>query len=218
MGGFSRKYARDSVLSKLSLGTFAVINIGPQNKELVVAQRFVRQVRQHFHRAIVMCFDEFNRNGGETITLQSGEEMFFKKSIIPAIYADYPAAVKCACTGSACPQCFRKRKEFANAIAEGALVLRTPTSVAARKRSLQIMARTQKNSCTKKSHHTGYSSPLRYWMDHTRRRRWIYPPLARMQKRIIYIRMCRKLCYMDSTRVSLPNYAQALCTPQLWKQ
>jgi hypothetical protein len=93
VGEFFRKYARDSVLSKLSLGTFPVINIAPQNKDLVVAVRFVHQVRQHFHRAIVMCFDEFNRNGGETIILRSGEKIFFLKSIILAIYADYPAAV-----------------------------------------------------------------------------------------------------------------------------
>jgi hypothetical protein len=82
----------------------------------------------------------------------------FLKSIILAIYADYPAAVKCACTGSACPQCFRKRKEFADAIAEDALVLRTPTSVAARKRSLQIMARTQKTAAQKRA--TALGIPL----------------------------------------------------------
>jgi hypothetical protein len=77
VGGFFCKYARESVLSKLSLGTFPVINIAPQNKDLVVAERFVRQVRQRFHRAIVMCLDEFNQNGGETITLQQGEDTLF---------------------------------------------------------------------------------------------------------------------------------------------
>jgi hypothetical protein len=159
VGGFFRKYARESVLSKVSLGTFPVINIAPQNTTLVVVDRFVREVRQHFHRAIVMCFDDFNRNGGESITLQSGEDMFFKKSIILAIYADFPAARKCACTGSACPQCFRKQKEFADAIAANALVLRTPAKVGARKRALQNMARTQTTAAQKRA--TALGIPLK---------------------------------------------------------
>jgi hypothetical protein len=159
VGGFFRKYARESQVSKLSLGTFPVINIAPQNTLLVVADRFVREVRQHFHRAIIMCFDEFNRNGGESITLQSGEDMFFKKSIILAIYADFPAARKCACTGSACPQCFRKQKEFADAIAAGALMLRTPARVGARKRALQNMARTQITAAQKRAN--AFGIPLR---------------------------------------------------------
>ena len=92
--------------------------------------------------------------------LHSNQGSFFlkKKSIILAIYADFPAARKCACTGSACPQCFRKQKEFADAIAAGALMLRTPARVGARKRALQNMARTQITAAQKRANTLAFLS------------------------------------------------------------
>jgi hypothetical protein len=98
VGAFFRKNARESALAKLSLGTFPTIPIAPQNVNRVAADLFVRAARQHFHHEILKCFDAFNRGGGRTVQLQNGQRMRFSKSIILAIYADYPAARNCTVT------------------------------------------------------------------------------------------------------------------------
>ncbi len=78
VGAFFRKYARESVLAKISLGTFPNINIAPKNKSKKAAVDFVKSSRQFFHHEMLKCFDEFNRSEGKTITLQTGEKMTFR--------------------------------------------------------------------------------------------------------------------------------------------
>jgi hypothetical protein len=53
-----------------------------------------------------MCFDEFNEKGGAVVPLQTGGFKYFARAVVLAIYADHPAAIKCAVVGKACPQCF----------------------------------------------------------------------------------------------------------------
>ena len=144
VGAFFKKYARESALSKLTLGTFPTIPIAPRNTKRVAAELFVRAARQHFHQAILKCFDEFNRAGGTTITLQTGQKIYACKSIILAIYADNPAAVKCAVTIAACPQCFTRRKQMALPPPDNGFQLRTPARVAATRRAIERVARTNK--------------------------------------------------------------------------
>jgi hypothetical protein len=46
------------------------------------------------------------------LTLQSGEELRFSKSIILALFCDAPAAAKCTQTLDACVQCFTQEKDM----------------------------------------------------------------------------------------------------------
>lgn len=161
MGAFFRKYARESVLAKVSLGTFPNINIAPKNKNKKAAVNFVKSSRQFFHHEMLKCFDEFNRSEGKTITLQTGENMTFSKAIILAIYGDFPAASKCTVTGSACPQCFRMQKDFAIPPTDGLFTLRTPAQVETRRNILTRIAVNNPKQANKKAKLLGISMQLR---------------------------------------------------------
>jgi hypothetical protein len=110
VGGFFRKYARESTMSKVSLGTFPNLPVAPQNKNKVIYKTFNKVVRAYFHKAILMCFDKFNRGPGTIVELQTGKKLSFSKAIIMAIYCDHPVAAKCTHTLQACVQCFTKAK------------------------------------------------------------------------------------------------------------
>ena len=155
VGAFFRKNARESALAKLSLGTFPTIPIAPQNVNRVAADLFVRAARQHFHHAILKCFDEFNRARGLTLQLQNGQRMKFYKSIILAIYADYPAARNCTCTISACPQCFTRQRDMALPPPQSGFYLRTPKSIAATRRTVLRVARSNPVKAAKHAHDMG---------------------------------------------------------------
>lgn len=161
VGAFFRKYARESVLAKISLGTFPNINIAPKNKNKKAAVDFVKSSRQFFHHEMVKCFDEFNRSIGKMITLQTGRKMTFSKAIILAIYGDFPAASKCTVTGSACPQCFRMQKDFAIPPTDGLFTLRTPPEVEARRNILTRIGVNNPKAAKKKAKLLGISMQLR---------------------------------------------------------
>jgi hypothetical protein len=133
IGAFFNKRARETSAAKASLGAFPPILIAPKNAKLTRALDFQRASRIFFHAAIYQCFDNFNRSSGTVVTLQNGFKMTMAKAIILAIYCDHPAARKCCLCGSACPQCFTSKVDFAKPPMEGNMVLRTPGSVAAQK-------------------------------------------------------------------------------------
>ena len=133
IGAFFNKRARETSAAKASLGAFPPILIAPKNAKLKRALDFQRASRIFFHAAIYQCFDNFNRSRGTVVTLQNGFKMTMAKAIILAIYTDHPAARKCCLCGSACPQCFTSKVDFAKPPTTGNMVLRTPGSVAAQK-------------------------------------------------------------------------------------
>ena len=133
IGAFFNKCARETSAAKASLGAFPPILIAPKNATLKRAVAFQKDSRIFFHAAIYQCFDNFNRSSGTVVTLQNGIKMNMAKAIILAIYCDHPAARKCCLCGSACPQCFTSKVDFAKPPMEGNMVLRTPGSVAAQK-------------------------------------------------------------------------------------
>ena len=133
IGAFFNKRARETSAAKASLGAFPPILIAPKNAKLKRALDFQRASRIFFHAAIYQCFDNFNRSRGTVVTLQNGFKMTMAKAIILAIYSDHPAARKCCLCGSACPQCFTSKVDFAKPPTTGNMVLRTPGSVAAQK-------------------------------------------------------------------------------------
>ena len=133
IGAFFNKRARETSAAKASLGAFPPILIAPKNAKLKRALDFQRASRIFFHAAIYQCFDNFNRSRGAVVTLQNGFKMTMAKAIILAIYTDHPAARKCCLCGSACPQCFTSKVDFAKPPTTGNMVLRTPGSVAAQK-------------------------------------------------------------------------------------
>ena len=112
VGAFFRKYARESSMSKVSLGTFPTLPVAPQNKNKVIYTRFNKIARAYFHKAILMCYNNFNRGPGTVVELQNGEKLSFSKAIIMAIYCDHPAAAKCTHTLMACVQCFTKKDDM----------------------------------------------------------------------------------------------------------
>ena len=133
IGAFFNKRARETSAAKASLGAFPPILIAPKNAKLKRALDFQRASRIFFHAAIYQCFDNYNRSSGTVVTLQNGIKMSMAKAIILAIYCDHPAARKCCLCGSACPQCFTSKVDFAKPPTTGNMVLRTPGSVAAQK-------------------------------------------------------------------------------------
>ena len=120
-------------MAKASLGAFPPIAIAPRNAKLKRAVDFSRASRICFHAAIYKCFNDFNRTNGTVVTLQNGHEMNMAKAIILAIFCDHPAGRKCCLCGSACPQCFCSKPDFAKKPIVGTMVLRTPRDVAAKK-------------------------------------------------------------------------------------
>ena len=107
------KHARESSLAKASLGTFPKLIAAPQNKTLTAFTQFTKDARAYFHKAILQCFDDFNRRPPTIVQLQSGEELRFSKAIILALYCDAPAAAKCTHTLEACMQCFTQERDMA---------------------------------------------------------------------------------------------------------
>ena len=161
VGAFFRKYARESVLAKVSLGTFPSFNIAPKNKNKKAAVNCMKSARQFFHHEMLKCFDNFNRSEGKTVTLQTGERKHFSKAIILAIYGDFPATSKCTVTGSACPQCFRMQKDFAVPPTNGMFSLRTPSQVEVRRNILTRIAVNNPKQAKKKAQMLGISMQLR---------------------------------------------------------
>ena len=83
--------------------------------------------------AIRQCFENFNTKGGTVVRLQNGKTIYFARACTLAIYADHPAAVKCTMTGSACPQCYTKKKDMALPPLNGSFQLRTDANMIARR-------------------------------------------------------------------------------------
>ena len=140
VAGFFRKYARESSMSKVSLGTFPTLPVAPQNKNKVVYQRFNKVARAYFHKAILMCYDNFNRGPGTVVELQTGEKLSFTKAIIMAIYCDAPAAAKCTNTLKACVQCFTTEKYMDTPPVH--MQLRNEENMARKRKWLEIASRT----------------------------------------------------------------------------
>jgi hypothetical protein len=113
VGAFFDKHARESSYAKASLGTFPQLMPAPQYKQLTAFTRFSKDSRAFFHKAILQCFDDFNRRPPKRLQLQSGEELSFAKAIILAILCDAPAAAKCTHTLDACIQCFTQEHDMA---------------------------------------------------------------------------------------------------------
>jgi hypothetical protein len=62
--------------------------------------------------------------------------MYFSRAVLLAIYADHPAARKCAMTGSACPQCYTVEEDMAEPPHGGFMEMRTDMNMRDRKRAL----------------------------------------------------------------------------------
>ena len=94
------------------------------------------------------CFDRFNARGGCILKLQTGEEVYFPRAVLLAIYGDHPAVCKVTLTGSACPSCYTPRTRMADPpatilnVPAGTLPLRTENGVWRRKRAVELMAET----------------------------------------------------------------------------
>ena len=112
VGAFFNKHARESSYAKASLGTFPQLIPAPQNRQITAFTQFNKDARAFFHKAILQCFDDFNRRSPISLTLQTGEELRFSKSIILALFCDAPAAAKCTQTLDACVQCFTQEKDM----------------------------------------------------------------------------------------------------------
>ena len=65
---------------------------------------------------------------------QTGTLLYIRRAVILAIYADHPAAAKCALSGSGCVQCFVGRADMHLAQTPEEMVPRTRTNMAYKKR------------------------------------------------------------------------------------
>ena len=65
---------------------------------------------------------------------QTGTLLYIRRAAILAIYADHPAAAKCALSGSGCVQCFVGRADMHLAQTPEEMVPRTRTNMAYKKR------------------------------------------------------------------------------------
>ena len=94
------------------------------------------------------CFDRFNTGGGCYLKLQTGEEVYFARAVLLAIYGDHPAVCKVTLTGSACSSCYTPRDKMADPpatipnVPAGTLSLRTENGVWRRKRAVELMGET----------------------------------------------------------------------------
>jgi hypothetical protein len=66
--------------------------------------------------------------------------MNMAKAIILAIFCDHPACRKCCLCGSACPQCFTSRPDFAKPPIGGTMLMRTPGNIALKKQVCYLMS------------------------------------------------------------------------------
>ena len=121
------------------MGAFPPISFAPRNVKLKRAVDFSKASRLYFHAAIYKCYDDFNRANGTVVTLQNGTQMNMAKAIILAIFCDHPAAIKCCLCGSACPQCFTSKRDFATPPVGGTMLMRTPGNVAVKKQVSALM-------------------------------------------------------------------------------
>jgi hypothetical protein len=94
VGGFFSKDARESSYAKVSLGTFPTLDVSRVDAKRVVVQRFKKKMRTAQHAAIAQCYRDFNAKGGHIFNLQSGQQVYFPKAVVLAVYADYPATQK----------------------------------------------------------------------------------------------------------------------------
>jgi hypothetical protein len=143
VGGFFRKAARESTYAKTSLGSFPAVEFPRASKTLQCVTRFQKDLRSHQIEAIKNCFKTYNDKGGAIIPLQNGKAMYFPRAAVLAIYADQPAAVKCSYTGSACPQCFTAKPDFARPPPDGIFEMRTVENMKAKKRVYEAELLTQ---------------------------------------------------------------------------
>ena len=137
VGGFFRKDARESTYAKSSLGAFPGIDFPRGSKTLACVKRFSKDLRQFQIAAMKKCFKNFNAKGGAVIPLQSGKYVYFPRAVVLAIYGDQPAAVKCSLTGSACPQCYAAKPDFADPPQDGVFEMRTVQNMKSTKRALE---------------------------------------------------------------------------------
>jgi len=100
----------------------------------VAIQRFTKTLRHKLLRAVRICFDEYNEQGGAIVRMQDKNLLYFPRACIYAIYADQPAATKCALTGSSCPVCYTKQSDMASAQTRN-LVYRWDADMAMKKRN-----------------------------------------------------------------------------------
>jgi len=112
VGGFFSKDARESSYAKMSLGTFPKLGIAKVDNERVAVKKFRKALRASQHKAIANCYRKYNAKGGRVLTLQSGNQVYFPKAVVLAVYADYPATQKLTLTGSACPKCFTPKDKM----------------------------------------------------------------------------------------------------------
>jgi len=84
-----------------------------KNKNRVEIKRFLKVLRHKLLAAVRRCYDEYNAKGGAILTLQDKRLVYFPRACIYAIYADYPAAAKCALTVKSCPVCYTKECNMA---------------------------------------------------------------------------------------------------------
>jgi hypothetical protein len=106
VGGFFSKDAQESSYAKVSLGTFPKTGVAKKDGNRVVVKRFKKAMRASQHAAIAQCYRDYNAKGGHIINLQNGQQVYFPKAVVLAVYGDYPATQKITLTGSACPMCF----------------------------------------------------------------------------------------------------------------
>ena len=105
-----------------------------KNMNRVVIKRFSKTLRHKLLRAVRICYDEYNEQGGAIVQMQDKNLVYFPRACIYAIYGDQPAATKCALTGSACPVCYTKQCDMACA-QTGNLVYRWDGDMALKKRN-----------------------------------------------------------------------------------
>ena len=112
----------------------------PQQKNLkrVKIVRFTKYLRHKFLGAVRKCYDDYNEKGGAIVRMQDANLLYFPRACIYAIYADAPAATKCALTIKSCPVCFTKvvnmsTDETCN------LIYRTDNNMARKKKKLKTI-------------------------------------------------------------------------------
>ncbi len=84
-----------------------------KNAQRVTITRFRKHLRHKFLAAVRPCYDEYNEKGGAIVCMQEADLVYFPRACIYAIYADTPAATKCALTLKACPVCYTKEVNMA---------------------------------------------------------------------------------------------------------
>jgi hypothetical protein len=112
VGGFFSKDARESSYAKLSLGTFPKTGFAKVDLGRVAVKKFTKALRASQHAAIADCYRQYNAKGGRVLTLQSGNQVYFPKAVVLAVYADFPATQKITLTGSSCPFCFTAKDKM----------------------------------------------------------------------------------------------------------